>query len=76
MLRRLDFHQVLDSDHHTTPYNTYDHRWVPFSHAPDGMREKIFICMQKSENGPLIGGVENLMKIRRWWIEGSGTWSK
>jgi hypothetical protein len=59
------FFPLTHPDHHTTPYNTYDHRWVPFSHAPDGMREKIFICMQKSENGPLIEGIGDLVKIRR-----------
>jgi hypothetical protein len=68
MLCRLDFHQVLDPDHHTTPYNTYDHRSVPISHTPDGMQGKFSIWMKKSENGPLIEWVGDLVKMMDWGV--------
>jgi hypothetical protein len=41
MNRGLDENQSYDHDK-ITPY---DHRWVPISHAPDGMRKKFpFVC--------------------------------
>jgi hypothetical protein len=36
---------------------------MPFSYEPDDMQENFSICMKKSENGPLIGGVGDLVKM-------------
>jgi hypothetical protein len=50
----IDFHQVLDLDHHITFYNIYDHRRMSISYAFDDMQEKFFICMKKFENDFLM----------------------
>jgi acetoacetate decarboxylase len=75
------FFPLTHPNHHTTPYNIYDQRWVSLSYKSDDMQRKIFICMKKSENGPLIEGVGDLMKMMdqgRGLGEndgsGSGTW--
>jgi hypothetical protein len=49
MLCKLDFHQVLDLDHHITFYNIYDQRWVSFSYGRDDLQGKFSICMKKFE---------------------------
>jgi hypothetical protein len=71
-MRHHRFFFLTHFDHHTTLYNISDHRWVSFSYEPDDMQEKIFICMKKSENDPLIERIEDLMKMinrksRTWW---------
>jgi hypothetical protein len=65
------FFPLTHHDHHTTPYNIYDHRWVPFSHEPDDMQGNFFICMKKPENGSLKKQVVDLVKMMN---RGSGTW--
>ncbi len=68
MLCRLDFHQVLDLDHHITFYNIYDHLWMSLSYEPDDMQGKFFICMKKFEIGFLIGVVWSSGWIRTFFF--------
>jgi hypothetical protein len=64
MLGRLDFHQVLDHDHHSIPIISTINVECRFRIiTPDDMQGNFSICMKKSENGPLIGGVGDLMKM-------------
>jgi hypothetical protein len=48
-MRTHRFFSLTHLDHHTTPYNTYDHRWVPISHTPDDMQGNFLICMKTDQ---------------------------
>jgi hypothetical protein len=63
MFCRLDFHQVLDHDHHSTPIIPTTTVECRFRMDLMTCKEKFSICMKKSENGPLIGGVRDLVKM-------------